>query len=225
MESCMPVAARVGRKRPGPRPSTSREDIVQCAIRMLDREGPDTLTFRAVARELGITVGALARYFESLVDLQDEVAAKIMSDLRPLDATSKVSMREQLLRLGMEWLDINRAHPYLLTIHGAASATMVARHTGRCVKALLDTGLDLERALAIYSIVGNLAYAWGVQGARRADPELQSRIVHAFTDEMGEFAPQMAKLTAAASTVFFRRSFLLAIDGCLAEKVVHRNKR
>ena len=192
---------------------------------MLDREGPEALTFRAVARELDITVGALSRYFKNLADLQDEVAARIMSDVRPLDAASKLGLREQLVRLGMDWLDINRAHPYLVTIHGAASATMVARHTGRCLKVLLDAGIDFERALAIYSIVGNLAYAWGVQSVRRGNPELQARIMRAFSDEIGEFAPQMAKITAAASTAFYRRSFLLLIDGLLPGKIAAGKER
>ena len=220
----MPVAASVT-TRPGPRPSTSRQEIVQCAIRMLDREGPEALTFRSVARELDITVGALSRYFKNLADLQDEVAARIMSGVRPLDAASKLGLREQLVRLGMAWLEINRAHPYLVTIHGAASATIVARHTGRCLKVLLDAGIDFERALAIYSIVGSLAYAWGVQGARRGNPELQSRIMRAFADEIGEFAPQMAKLAPAASTAFYRRSFLLLIDGLLPGKIAAGNER
>jgi AcrR family transcriptional regulator len=210
----MPASAAVT-KRPGPRPSTSRPKIVQCAIRMLDREGPEALTFRAVARELGITVGALSRYFKNLADLQDEVAARILSDLRPLDVASKLDLREQLVRLGMDLLKIIRAHPYLVTIHGTASATMVARHTGRCVRALLDAGLDFERALAIYSIVGNLAYAWGVQSARRGDPALQARIMQAFKGEIGEFTPPMANLRSAASTAFYRRSFVLLIDGLL----------
>ena len=85
---------------------------------MLDREGPEALTFRAVARELDITVGALSRYFKNLADLHDEVAARIMSDVRPLDTARKLGLREQLVRLGMDWLEINRAHPYLVTIHG-----------------------------------------------------------------------------------------------------------
>ena len=192
---------------------------------MLDREGPEALTFRAVARELDITVGALSRYFKNLADLQDEVAARIMSDVRPLDAASKLGLREQLVRLGMDWLDINRAHPYLVTIHGAASATMVARHTGRCVKVLLDAGIDFERALAIYSIVGNLAYAWGMHSARRGNPELQARIMQAFSDEIGEFAPQMAKLTATATTAIYRRSFVLLIDGLLPGKTAPGKER
>jgi AcrR family transcriptional regulator len=205
--------------RPGPRPSTSRQEIVQCAIRMLDRDGPEALTFRAVARELDIAAGALSRYFRSLSDLQDEVAASIMSGVRPLDAAGKPGLREQLVRVGMDWLEINRAHPYLVTIRGPASAARIARHTGQCLRVLMEAGIDLERALAIYSMVGNLAYAWGVQGARREDPELQARIMEAFSNEMGEFAPQLAMQAAAAtSTAMYRRWFRLLVHGLLPEQ-------
>src|SRR3546814_13646778 len=88
--------------RPGPRSGKTRQEIVQCAIRMLDGDGQATLTCRAVARELDITVGALSRYFKNLADLQDEVAAQIMATLRPLSAVSKRGLREQLLQFGVE---------------------------------------------------------------------------------------------------------------------------
>src|SRR3546814_6199650 len=94
--------------RPAPRPGKTRQEIVQCAIRMLDRDGQATLTFRVVARELDITVGALSRYFNNLADLQDEVAAQIMATLRPLSAVSKRGLRAQLLQFGVEFLEINR---------------------------------------------------------------------------------------------------------------------
>jgi AcrR family transcriptional regulator len=211
--------ALVSAPRPGPRPRTSRQEIVRCAIRMLDREGPEALTFRAVARELGIAVGALSRYFRNLADLKDEVAAKIMAAVRPLDAAGKLELREQLVRLGMDWLEINRAHPYLVAIHGPASATMFARQTGQCLRVLMEVGIDVERALAIYSMVGNLAYAWGVQSARRESPELQAKIMQAFSDELGELAPQMTRWAAAAtSTSMYRRSLRLLVHGLLPAK-------
>lgn len=218
----MPIdAAPAPAPRPGPRPSTSRQEIVQCAIRMLDRKGPEALTFRAMARELGITVGALSRYFKNLADLQDEVAASIMSGLRPLDAASKTGLREQLLRLGMATLEINLAHPYLVTIHGPASAAVVARHSHQCLKVLLDAGIDFDRAIAIYSMVGNLAYGWGAQNQSQKSPELQARIAKAYLDEIGEFAPQMARLlSATVNKTVFRRWLLLYIDGVLPGKTL-----
>jgi AcrR family transcriptional regulator len=211
--------------RPGPRPSNSREAIVQCAIRMLDREGGEALSFRAVARELEITVGALARYFKSLADLQDEVAAEIMLQLRPLKATSKLSLRDQLVRLGVDMLEINRAHPYLTRIHGLASATVIARHTRQCMDVLLEAGVDFERAMAIYSLVGNMAYAWGMQTVNPQSPEMQAAVTQAFSEQMGELFPQVKKLISAADGTVYRRWFQLYLDALLPAKTAAANKR
>lgn len=202
--------------RPGPRPGKSREEIVQCTISMLDREGPDALTFRAVARELGISVGALSRYFKNLADLEDEVVAQIMSALRPLDASSKLSLRDQLVRLGMDLLEIHSAHPYLLQINGPASAAVNARHTRQSMEALLAAGFEFERALALFSMVGNLPYAWGVQHARQSNPELQARVAQVFAEQMGALYPRVEKMILGdAPTAIYRRWLQLYIDGML----------
>lgn len=201
--------------RPGPRPSRSRQEIVECAIQMLNREGPEALTFRAVARELGIAVGALSRYFKSLADLEDEVAARIMSELRPLSATSKLSLRDQLERFGRQLLDINRAHPYLLQIQGPATARMIGRHTRQSLNAFREAGLEMDRAMAIYSTVANLAYAWGAQSASQKDPELTARIAQAYSEELGEHFASLEKMFDSTTAVY-RRWLLLCIDGMLA---------
>src|SRR3546814_17076071 len=75
--------------RPGPRPGKTRQEIVQCAIRMLDRDGHATLTFCAVARELDITVGALSRYSITQADLQDAIEEPITDHLRQWRALRK----------------------------------------------------------------------------------------------------------------------------------------
>ena len=195
----------------------SREAIVQCTLRMLDREGPDALTFRAVARELGITVGALSRYFRNLADLEDEVAAKIMSGVRPLEASGRTALRQQLLRLGMDVLEISRAHPYLAKIHGVASATVVARHARECLRVLVDAGLSFDRAMALYSLVGSLPAAWGSQNRVTRSAEMEARIVHAYSQQMGEFAPQFNRMmSVATTTASYRRWLLVYIDALLA---------
>lgn len=202
--------------RPGPRPSKSRQEIVHCALKMLDREGPEALTFRAVARELGMTVGALSRYFKSLADLEDEVAAQIMSELRPLQA--KAQLRQELLRLSMDLLEINRTHPYLVTIHGPASAAVIASHTRQSLKVLTDAGFGFDRAMAIYSMLGSLPYSWALQMARHQDPAQSARIGQIFLEQLGEFGPQAEKMLGAGThDAIFRRWMLIYIDALLAE--------
>jgi AcrR family transcriptional regulator len=211
--------------RPGPRPSSSRAEIVQCAIRMMDRDGTETLSFRAMARELGITVGALSRYFRNLADLQDEVAASIMAELRPLEAGSKLSLRDQLLRLAMHMLEMNLTHPYLLRIHGPASAAMVGRNARQSLKVLVDAGIGFDRAMAIFSTLGALAYAWAVQAALRAGPEMEARQAQAVLNEMGEFAPQLTQLLASDGANLHRQTFELYIDAALAAVPAPKKRR
>jgi AcrR family transcriptional regulator len=202
--------------RPGPRPSRSRAEIVECALSMLDRGGPETLSFRAVARELDMTVGALSRYFRNLADLEDEVAAQIMSALRPLDAKSKSSLRDQLLRLSMDILDITRAHPYLVKIHGPASAAIVGRMTQQCMKVMVDAGIEFERAMAIYSLIGAMPNAWSTPIARPGNPEHGALTGQAYLESLGEFAPQMNKLLGTTtSTGFYRRWLTIYLDALL----------
>lgn len=203
--------------RSGPRPSTSRQEIVQCAIRMLDRVGPETLTFRAVSRELDMTVGALSRYFKNLADLEDEVAAQIMSELRPLEGKSKSTLRDQLLRMSMDLLEICRARPYLVKIHGPASARVSARQTRQCMKVMLEAGIEFDRAMAIYSLVGSVPNAWATAIAQPQNPEHGALIAQAYMEEIGEFSPQMNKLINSSSTVsVYKRWLTIYLDALLA---------
>jgi AcrR family transcriptional regulator len=213
----MPIAATALSKRaarPGPRPTFSRERIVDCALRLMKRDGAAALSFRAVARELGIAVGALSRYFPNLADLKDAVAAKVMSGIRPLDAGTKRELRNQLVRLGLELLAVTRAHPYLVTIHGPASAVVISRMAARNLKAMMCAGVEFDRALAIHSIVTHLAHAWGMQDAIPRSPEMSARIVAVATPEFGDLLPEIASRGLPTSATY-RKWFLLCIDGLL----------
>lgn len=204
--------------RPGPRPSTSRQEIVQCAIRMLDREGPEALTFRAVARELGVTVGALSRYFRNLADLEDEVAASLMGGIRSFDPASRQGPREQLLRFGMDLLEMHEAHPYLLKVNGPSSATVIAGHTRRCMEVMQKAGIDFERGMAAFSIVGSLAFAWGIQHVPTQGPEVQARVVQVFSEQLGPFLAPMEKfLEIGSRSAVNRRWLALLINGLLPD--------
>lgn len=210
----------------GPRPSTSREEIVECAIRLLDRHGPETLTLRGVARELGVAMGALYRYFKNLADLEDEVAAKIMSQMRQLDASAKEDLREQLVLLGMDMFAMHRRYPYLLKIEGPATARVAARHTRSFLSTLMDAGVAFEAAIALYSTLGSLAYSWGTQSRPAGDPDLQQEIGQAFVGELGDLAGAFLRLaTEVPDGKVFRRWFLLHIDAFLLQQQKARRSR
>jgi AcrR family transcriptional regulator len=186
---------------------------------MLDRGGPEELTFRAVARELGITVGALSRYFPNLGDLEDEVAARILLELRPLPGAGKIPLLEQLVGMGMNIFEMHQTHPYLLTIRGPATAVVAARQMKHFLNVMANFGVEFDLAMAIYSLIGNLPYAWAGQGSKQNDPKLQTQMFQAFSRELGELAPQFDQLLASSSTAsIYQRWLQLYIDGLLPAK-------
>ena len=61
----------------GPKPMVCREDVVQAAISIADRDGLAALTMQAVAEKVGFTTMALYRYFpnkEALIDASVDLA-------------------------------------------------------------------------------------------------------------------------------------------------------
>jgi AcrR family transcriptional regulator len=71
--------------RPNPRPSTrrhrglSRELVVDAAIRRLRRFGPEKLSIRALAKDLGVTPMAIYRHVPSKEKLLEEVRASLLT--------------------------------------------------------------------------------------------------------------------------------------------------
>jgi AcrR family transcriptional regulator len=57
------------------------EEIKQTARRLLVTQGPDALTLRAIAREMGMTAPALYRYFASHEDLVESMCADVLDEL------------------------------------------------------------------------------------------------------------------------------------------------
>ncbi|WP_410619442.1 TetR/AcrR family transcriptional regulator [Amycolatopsis sp. cmx-8-4] len=56
-------------------------DIRRTARRLLVEQGPEAVTLRAIARELGITAPALYRYYESRDDLVENLRLDVCADL------------------------------------------------------------------------------------------------------------------------------------------------
>ncbi|MFJ4657392.1 TetR/AcrR family transcriptional regulator [Nocardia sp. NPDC088792] len=68
-------------RRRGRMPAVSDADIRRVARSLLVEQGPDAITLRAIARELGITAPALYRYYESRECLVSAVRTEVCADL------------------------------------------------------------------------------------------------------------------------------------------------
>ena len=71
---------KAGRKdQSGPR--LTRALIVETALAQIDRSGPQGLSMRSLAQELGVEAMSLYRYVHGKEDLLEGVVASLMSDL------------------------------------------------------------------------------------------------------------------------------------------------
>jgi AcrR family transcriptional regulator len=75
-----PVAGPATSRRDRLRAATS-EEIISTARRLLVDSGPDAVTLRAIAREMGMTAPGLYRYFDNRDELVRHICANIFTEL------------------------------------------------------------------------------------------------------------------------------------------------
>jgi AcrR family transcriptional regulator len=130
---------RTGR---GPKRAFTRDDVVQAAIGLADRDGLAALTMQAVAREVGFTAMALYRYFPSKEALIDAIVDAAMGT-PPERVGVKADWREETAR----WARAKRAmlmeRPWLaeLPFVAAPHGPNWLRWLEGAVDALTGTGL------------------------------------------------------------------------------------
>src|ERR1700722_18077944 len=89
MEDVVTQAAQAGTEPGTAHPASRRdrlraataEEIISTARRLLVRSGPDAVTLRAIAREMGMTAPGLYRYFDNREELVRHICAAIFTEL------------------------------------------------------------------------------------------------------------------------------------------------
>lgn len=129
---------------------------------MVERDGPDALTFRRLGAELGADHTSVLRHLRNKDDLLLALSARLIEDaLR--DFTPAANWRDTLMGLARRIRDACLAHP--------AVAVLVAVRTSRrdpefraadaVVGALLDAGLRGREAARYYRVLADLGLAMG----------------------------------------------------------------
>src|SRR5579862_3038136 len=68
------------------RPILNREAVVEAAMRVLAREGGETLTMRAVARQLGVSAGSLYGHVANKEELIQLILDRVFGELPLIEA-------------------------------------------------------------------------------------------------------------------------------------------
>lgn len=162
------------RRRPGPPARFSREQLVEAAIEVVDTEGFDSLSLRAVARRLGVTPMALYTYVRSSDELVTLVVERLV-ELKARDVVFPSDWKGALRAFATNLAELVVEHPAML---GAYAAGVV--NTGQAMRVaddvlgrLLDDGLSAEEALQAYLGVHMLVLGYVVlvqRSGREARP-------------------------------------------------------
>ncbi|WP_445187675.1 TetR/AcrR family transcriptional regulator [Pseudonocardia sp. Cha107L01] len=183
------------RRRPGPRPKYSRSEVLDAALRLVDREPPDKFSMRRLADDLGLGTMTVYGYFPSREELLEAVTSHVFNQGdRPRhsaeDAPWDVRLRGELRDLHR----LCRRHPNLVTlILGQLSpAPGIFRLREQILGLLLDGGLSEQDAVHALGVLTYYVLGFSGAQARHAPVDLPERI-----EELS--AEEFPRLTAVAS--------------------------
>ncbi|MFB6888634.1 TetR/AcrR family transcriptional regulator [Kitasatospora sp. NPDC056327] len=139
---------KYGRKRP--RPGLTTAGVVAAGRRVIERDGIDALTMRAVATELGTAPASLYRHVTDRDALLIAVLEQIAEGL-PVGVPGAVP-QERLLRRMLDAHDYMAGHAWVphILIRGEMVASNALGFTDACLADLMAAGLPPARALAAF---------------------------------------------------------------------------
>ena len=167
-----------------------REVLIEAAFRLVDAQGPDAVSMRALAREAGVSSAAPFRHFSDKRVLLDAVAERAVGELkRKLDeATAQcVDALTQFRAMTVAYVRFAAEHPTLFDLihsHGSVS--------GRFLGDLKD-----ERRLKLIALIYEGQNAGLIP---EADPELIALTSEALTHGLARMIvdghPRVASLSS-----------------------------
>ena len=206
--------------------SLSRDRIVDTAIGLLDRDGEDGLTFRALSEQLATGAGAIywhvANKSELLTAACDAVVARALGALAPA-AAPQAAIRASALAL----FDLFDQHPWIgSALTQAPGQQPMVRILERLGQPLLALGVPAARQWP--TVFALMSYVLGVAGQNAANAQLARRthdagraaFLDALATQWSQLDPVAYPFTRAVAAQFRghddRADFLAGVDLILA---------
>ena len=153
-----------------------RTQVLAAALRIADRTGPDSITMRGVAAEVGVAPMSLYHHLPNkeaiLSDVAETIAAAALGDPRTRGAWQE---RARLLFVGL--YELVQAHPRALPLitTGVLRTPSGRRWMEELMGVLLEAGFAPETAAEIYHDLG--AYTLGLGYAQMLSLEVPAETI------------------------------------------------
>jgi AcrR family transcriptional regulator len=143
----------------------SRELILDRAVVLIEREGPDALSMRRLGRELGVEGMALYHHIAGRDELLQAIGDRLLEPLREVDLTD--DWREACRRFATTLRDIARASPATFQLVGLYPFDTPAslQPVERLLAVLIDAGFAPADALGAYRAVASYARGYALAEA------------------------------------------------------------
>lgn len=148
------TSAAPSRGRPGRKPTLSRDDVVTAALEVVDSQGFQALSLRAVARQLDVAPMNLYTYVEDSAELEVLVIERVIAH-RTAEVVWPEDWRACLLAFA-EGLDaLVHEHPAMLEAYarGAVRTPTALQVADLVLGRLRAGGLSVVEALTLYEAV------------------------------------------------------------------------
>ncbi|MFD8531653.1 TetR/AcrR family transcriptional regulator C-terminal domain-containing protein [Streptosporangium canum] len=197
------------------RPKMPFERIVSTALEIVDAEGVDALTFRALAQWLGSSTATLYRHVDNRADLLGHVVERVFSEIEiDPDALRGADWPHACERLATGMFDAIARHPRAAPLLAETVPTgpnaMAYRELG--LEILLAGGFSPAAARTLVATLGRFVIGFAVQ--LRDDPDHQQADARAGST-LHHADPALypsISLTAAEATVPLAEEFALGLD-------------
>jgi AcrR family transcriptional regulator len=142
-----------GRRRRGPAPRHTRQEVVRAAAAIADTQGLDAVTIRAVARRLGVGVMSLYSYVPDKQTLVYGMVEEVSEELELPEPSG--DWRADMHMLAGRQREVVRRHPWMI------EATTHLQPLGPSILAVMEwvlgvlepTGLNIRAQLETYGLV------------------------------------------------------------------------
>ncbi|HEY1077547.1 MAG TPA: helix-turn-helix domain-containing protein [Fontimonas sp.] len=147
----MPTAERAAPGRPR---KLSPEEIVDRAIALVEKDGPQALTMRALGKALRVQASTIYNYFPSIAALNEDISRRLLATVPLPGSMAGVDARAQLLTHFMAMRTVLARHPQVLDqVPGSASWIWSLRRLEGELALLSDAGVDPETAIMAVSVL------------------------------------------------------------------------
>jgi AcrR family transcriptional regulator len=192
---------------------TSEAAIVDAALALIDGQGVDALTMRALGRCLGVEGMALYTYFRSKDELLDAAAERILEQLGS-EFDRSLPWQDRIRNGALAWAELQAGHPraFPLVYRSGLRTDAVRLLTEELLDALRSAGFGPREAALAYQSVIVLVDAALLGRSSWTDEALHEAWRLGAADASAERFPRFREIAPHAATLSWEEILDSGID-------------